>query len=77
MHPVKSSNVEAVGHDGDNLHVRFKGGSTYTYAGVPESTFHAARSAESVGGFIGRNIIGKYDHTKTTESEAKAGQPAT
>lgn len=64
MHPVKSSNVEAIGHDGDALHVQFKGDKTYAYAGVPESTFHAARSAESVGGFVSRNILGKYEHSK-------------
>lgn len=77
MHAVKSTNVEAIGHDGAALHVRFKGGKTFTYAGVPESTFHAARSAESVGGFVARNIIGKYEHTKIDASDAVAGQPST
>lgn len=68
MHPVKSSNIEAIGHDGDALHVQYRGGGTYTYAGVPESTFHAARSAarsaESVGRFLHANIKGQYDHAK-------------
>ncbi len=33
---VKSSNVDAVGHDADAraLHVRFKSGDHYVYAGV-------------------------------------------
>jgi len=72
MRSVKSSNVEAIGHDGDALHVRFKGGKTYSYAGVPESTFHACCSADSVGGFIARNILGKFDHTKLEEPKKSA-----
>lgn len=64
MHPVKSSNIEAIGHDGDALHVRYKSGGTYTYAGVPESTFHNARSSDSVGGFLHANVKGQYDHAK-------------
>lgn len=64
MHPIKSSNIEAIGHDGDALHVQYRGGGTYTYAGVPESTFHAARSADSIGRFLHVNIKGQYDHAK-------------
>jgi hypothetical protein len=68
MHPVESSNIEAIGHDGDALHVRYRNGGTYTYAGVPESTFHAARSSQSIGRFLHANVKGQYDHAKS-ESE--------
>ena len=64
MHPVKSSNIEAIGHDGDALHVRYRGGKTYTYAGVPESHFHNARSSDSVGRYINANIKGTFGHMK-------------
>ncbi len=67
MHAMKSSNVEAIGHDGDALHVKYKNGGTYTYAGVPESMFHNARSADSVGKYLGANIRGKFEHTKLEE----------
>ena len=64
MHPVKSSNIEAIGHDGDALHVQYRNGTTYTYAGVPESHFHNAKSADSVGRYINANIKGTFDHAK-------------
>ncbi len=67
MHAVKSSNIEAIGHDGDALHIRYRNGSTYTYAGVPESHFHNARSADSVGGYINANVKGTFYHTKLEE----------
>lgn len=64
MHAVESSNIEAIGHDGDALHVKYKGGGTYTYAGVPESMFHNARSSDSVGTYLHTNVKGKFDHAK-------------
>lgn len=38
LKPVKSSNIEAVGHDPETqeLHVQFKGGAIYAYDSVPE-----------------------------------------
>lgn len=62
LNPVKSSNVEAVGYDAasQTLLVRFKGGKTYSYAGVPVTVNTALGQAESVGRFIGAHIVGKY-----------------
>lgn len=64
MHAVESSTVAKIGHANDTLHVQFKNGGTYTYAGVPESMFHNARSSDSVGKYIHANIKGKFDHKK-------------
>ena len=62
LNPVKSSNVDAVGYDAATLtlQVRFKGGKSYTYAGVPAAVNTALNQAESVGRFIAANIVGKY-----------------
>ncbi len=57
MQPVSSSNVAAVGFESSDpensetgtLRVEFKSGSTYDYQNVPQSTFDALVSAESVG----------------------------
>ncbi len=69
MHAVKSSQVESIGHAGDTLHVKFRNGGTYTYAGVPESMFHNARSADSVGSYLHKNVKGKFPHTKLEDSQ--------
>lgn len=63
MHPVKSSNVESIGHDGAHLYVKFKSG-TYRFDDVPVALFEEARTAESVGRFINERIKGKHPSTK-------------
>lgn len=72
MHAVESSNIEAIGHDGDALHVKYRSGGTYTYAGVPESVFHNARSSQSVGTFLHANVKGRYDHARLAEGASDA-----
>ena len=47
MTPVKSSNIAAVGHEGDTLHVQFKNGKTYAYEGVSADKHQALMTAES------------------------------
>jgi hypothetical protein len=64
MHPVESSSVESIGHDGAHLHVKFKNGHTYQFHDVPPETFEAARTAESIGRFINAHVKGKHPSTK-------------
>lgn len=58
MIPVVSSNISSVGYDQmkGTLHVLFKNGGLYVYAGVPHGTFDALLAAESVGSFLNKNI---------------------
>lgn len=64
MHPVESSQIESIGHDGTHLHVKFKSGGTYRYEDVPVEKFEAAKSAESIGRFLNQHVKGKHAHTK-------------
>jgi hypothetical protein len=66
MIPVKSSNVEAVGHDAasNELHVRFKGGAHYIYANVPAAIHDSLHASESVGKFIGAHIKPHFTHRR-------------
>jgi len=57
---VKSSNIEAIGHEGDTLAVRFKGGKVYHYAGVSAEEFDGLCGAESCGSHFAKNIRAKY-----------------
>lgn len=66
MSSVKSSSVTATGYDAASktLAVQFKGGGkTYHYADVPESIFADMGKSESVGKFIGAQVVGKFKHT--------------
>lgn len=67
--PVKSSNVVAIGHDGSELRVRFKGGNLYAYEGVPASVFQAFLKAPSVGSFFATRVRGRFTSRKL-EDEA-------
>ena len=39
MIPVVSTDLASIGHDGQNLFIRFNSGATYIYSNVPESIF--------------------------------------
>lgn len=54
--PVQSSNIAAVGHDGDHLYVQFHGGSTWRYRDVPADKHAEMIKAASVGAFFGKHV---------------------
>ena len=63
MQYVDSSNIEAIGYDGNNreLHVRFlESGETYVYEDVDEAVFQDMLQTESKGSFLNRQI--KHSH---------------
>lgn len=58
MQPVDSSSVSHIGHDGNTLHVTFKGsGKTYAYPCVTVNDFNALRAAKSVGKHLNTSIM--------------------
>ena len=61
-----SSNIDGFHHDRETniLHVRFKGGSVYRYAGVSADEHAALMGADSIGGRLNSHIKGKYPHSK-------------
>lgn len=63
---VSSSNIEAVGYDGDSqiLRIWFLNGSTYDYSGVGSMEYEALRDAPSVGSYLHQNIKGQYPYEK-------------
>lgn len=73
MTPVTSSNVEAIGWRGDVLHVRYKGGKTYMYQGVPESLYKRALVSESLGAFLHHNVKAHYEGLRIDHGVAHAG----
>ena len=66
MKEVRSSNVEAVGHNPhtNELHVRFKGGAHYIYTNVSPDIHNSLHAAESVGRFIAQHIKPNYTHRR-------------
>lgn len=64
MHPVKSSNVEAIGHDGKDLHINYRGGTQFIYHDVDRDIFERALKSESLGRFLFDEVKGKFSFTK-------------
>jgi hypothetical protein len=68
MTPVKSSNLEAVHHEGSTLSIRFKGGAVWDYQDVPKELHDRMMAAHDAGDSIGRffhaNIRHQFKATK-------------
>lgn len=60
MQPVSSSNIEAIGYESGTLHVRFKGGATYAYSGVPFGIWEDFRDSVSKGSYFAAYIKNQY-----------------
>lgn len=54
--PLKSSNIAAVGHDGEALYVQFRSGKTYSYPGVDAAHFRAMIETDSPGSYFHKHV---------------------
>ncbi|MDE0581276.1 MAG: KTSC domain-containing protein [bacterium] len=63
---VVSSNLASVGHEAGIklLEIEFHDGRVYQYEDVPESSYHALMSADSIGSYFHRHIRDKYRTTR-------------
>jgi hypothetical protein len=68
-----SSNIEAVGHDGKTLSVRFKGGAHYDYADFPsdlhDEWMKAHEAGESAGKFFHAKIKNAFKGVKREDGK--------
>jgi len=68
-HPVSSSLISSIAHDGDILEVVFNSGQTYRYSGVTPEEFAALKDAKSIGRHFGTHIRGQYQHERIEEEK--------
>ncbi len=67
LNPVKSSQIEQIGHccDTNTLAVKFKsGGSTYHYHSVSAQQFADLQKSESIGSHLGKHIKPNHKFSK-------------
>jgi hypothetical protein len=68
--PVISSNVQAVGYDGDSatLVVEYRMGTRYAYTAVPNDVWAGLvachMAGESIGRYVHQHVKGVYAHTR-------------
>lgn len=73
LHPLKSSNIEAAGHEGTDLFIRFKGGAVYHYEGVSKAVYDNMLKSPSIGSFVATQVRGKYTHRKLDDVPSHGG----
>jgi KTSC domain len=61
---VKSSNIQSMGHEGETLWIRFKGGGLYSYPNVPYDVYQEGMASESKGSWFRDKVRGVYGHRK-------------
>lgn len=64
MHQVVSSNILAIGYNGEDVHVQFLNNSEYVYKGVPEHEFTGLLNAPSIGSYLHRNYKNVYPYER-------------
>jgi len=69
MTKVQSIIIDAVGHEGDTLHVRFTSGDTYRYWPVSDKEYDDMLQADSIGGHFTRTIKNQKEYEKEGDNE--------
>ena len=66
LKPVESEMLRLAGYDATSevLEVVFNSGERYQYKDVPRSEYERLMSAESIGQYMHRHIIGHYDYQR-------------
>lgn len=64
--PVESSHFVAVGYEPTSrkMHIEFKNGAVYEYAGVPEQFHKTLMEADSQGTFFHKNVKPHFNARK-------------
>ena len=66
LRPVQSEMLRLVGYDAKRrvLEVMFNSGDRYRYFDVLPAKYEAMMKAESIGQYMHKNIIGRYDYER-------------
>ena len=66
LRAVQSEMLDLVGYDAKSqvLEVVFNSGDRYRYLDVPPDEYDGLMSAESIGQYMHRHIIGRYDYER-------------
>ena len=57
---VKSSNIDSVGYENENLYIQYQSGAIYKYKNVPKVIYESLMDSDSKGRFMNSEIKNKY-----------------
>lgn len=60
LRKVKSSNIESVGYENENLYIQYQSGAIYKYKNVPKVIYESLIDSDSKGRFMNSEIKNKY-----------------
>jgi len=69
LQSVKSSNVDMIGFEGDQIFVKFVNGGTYSYNKANIEVFEDMCKSESVGKFLNSKVKGVFEFNKLEDVE--------
>lgn len=66
MNQVKSSNIDSVGYDKETavMVVKFKNGTAYEYADVPQEKYLGMLKSDSVGSYFAQEVRNAHKASK-------------
>lgn len=60
LRKVKSSNIDSVGYENENLYIQYQSGIIYKYKNVPKVIYESLMDSDSKGRFMNSEIKNKY-----------------
>ena len=61
---VKSSNIDSVGYENENLYIQYQSGAIYKYKNVPKVIYESLMDSDSKGRYMNSSIKTKFEYEK-------------
>lgn len=61
---VKSSNIDSVGYENENLYIQYQSGAIYKYKNVPKIIYESLMDSDSKGRYMNSSIKTKFEYER-------------
>jgi len=61
---VKSSNIDSVGYENENLYIQYQSGAIYKYKNVPKVIYESLMDSDSKGRYMNSSIKTKFEYER-------------
>lgn len=61
---VKSSNIDSVGYENENLYIQYQSGTIYKYKNVPKVIYESLMDSDSKGRYMNSSIKTKFEYER-------------
>ena len=64
LRKVKSSNIDSVGYENENLYIQYQSGAIYKYKNVPKIIYESLMDSDSKGRYMNSSIKTKFEYER-------------